>query len=274
MIGRIAISFLFAVPLAAQTKNVQDYLPLAVGNSWTYEHEYWNDRPGQEAPLQITEFTISILRTEVIDGDTYYVFSSPSVTLPGDSPKHFIAGKKLRWDGNNLEEHDGTSSSSVYRFEVPTSSTDATVSEYSISAHGDTLARAMAYLRHHSRLMYQSFSFLGNMPADNWPPTRGVLFTEQYGLQWAIEIWMAGDVGSKAITISPVRAVLQTASSSSSTSRDRDIPAETSSVTIEWDDYNCYSSGNHIKYGSTCNYPPTSSSSASWGLIKAGRSSR
>ena len=42
----IVLALPLAAPLGAQTRtyNVEDYLPLAVGNSWTYEHEYWDER--------------------------------------------------------------------------------------------------------------------------------------------------------------------------------------------------------------------------------------
>ena len=31
------------LPAAATDYQAADYLPLAVGNSWTYEHQYWDD---------------------------------------------------------------------------------------------------------------------------------------------------------------------------------------------------------------------------------------
>ena len=77
----IVLAALVPVPLAAQTttRNVQDYLPLAVGNSWTYKHEFIDARNSRAPTTYLTaEFTISILRTEVIDGETYYVFSDIS----------------------------------------------------------------------------------------------------------------------------------------------------------------------------------------------------
>ena len=116
-----ALFLLAAAPLAAQEKNVEDYLPLAVGNSWTYN--YWFNDELQSTPQRgETEFTISILRTEVIDGDTYYVFSDPTYWISRSRlPDHFLAGKKLRWEGTQLMEHDGVSSFSIYHFDIPTS---------------------------------------------------------------------------------------------------------------------------------------------------------
>ena len=103
--------------------SVEDYLPLSVGNSWTYKHVFSDARGlrvGTSVVHHEAEFTVSVLRTEVIDGDTYYVFSDVSTSAPEGIPKQFLAGKKLRWDGNNLTEHDGTSSVSLYRFDIPT----------------------------------------------------------------------------------------------------------------------------------------------------------
>ena len=107
MIARtlIVLAALASVPLAAQAKNVQDYLPLAVGNSWTYEHDFSDARSILDDPsIESTEealiesreeITISILRTEVIDEDTYYVFSDVSTSVSEGVPRHFLNGKKL-----------------------------------------------------------------------------------------------------------------------------------------------------------------------------------
>lgn len=106
-----------------------DHLPLAVGNSWTYYHSFYGDfdlvpgietnHPTWEASSD-NQFTISVLRTEIIDGNTYYVLSEgPSEGWP-PMPTHFIGGKKLRWNGNQLIEHDGTSEVALYRFKLGT----------------------------------------------------------------------------------------------------------------------------------------------------------
>ena len=46
MMTRIGVLLLIAMPLAAQTASnaVHKFLPLAVGNSWTYEHLVVDDR--------------------------------------------------------------------------------------------------------------------------------------------------------------------------------------------------------------------------------------
>ena len=91
--------------------NPLDYVPLAVGNRWTYEHVYQNhlheegypfDIPGYplgEPPDSLTSViktvTIEITHTEVIDGLEYFVFSDPDYTWPPLS-YFFWGGKKVR----------------------------------------------------------------------------------------------------------------------------------------------------------------------------------
>ena len=111
------------LPAAATDYEASDYLPLAVGNSWTYKHDYYDvtftnedwdrwstywDRGGQ--------FTITVERTEVIDGKTYYVLSDMPANWP-PSPPHFIAGKKLRWEGTHLMERTADGEQAIYRFD-------------------------------------------------------------------------------------------------------------------------------------------------------------
>ena len=171
MIARIGVLILAVLsPVAAQqqTKNVEDYLPLAVGNSWTYEQVVLDARmnldgshlnPSTTDPVE--QFTISILSTEVIDGETYYVFSEVPGTLVYDVPDHFIGGKKLRWNGNHLTEHDGTSELSLYRFDMPTSPENWIENSYSIpTTEGDTLVVARSWMMPNSGLLDQKFHFL------------------------------------------------------------------------------------------------------------------
>ena len=57
-----------------------------------------------------------MLRTEELDGQTYYVISDmPSFWPP--PPPHFIAGKTLRWEGTQLMEHSGSGEQALYRFD-------------------------------------------------------------------------------------------------------------------------------------------------------------
>ena len=103
-----------AGPAAAPEYEASDYLPLAVGNSWTFHHsvfDFFEKRlPGVADPHtqwpayaahipKTPSFTITVERTEVLDGKTYYVLSDmPSGGWP-PAPPHFLAGKKLRWKG-------------------------------------------------------------------------------------------------------------------------------------------------------------------------------
>ena len=78
--------------------------PLAVGNSWTYEHDHadrdadysqWSTYTAQHP--KTPQFTIEVLRTEALDGQTYYVISEmPSHWPP---PPHFIARQEAALAG-------------------------------------------------------------------------------------------------------------------------------------------------------------------------------
>lgn len=123
-------------PAAATDYQASDYLPLAVGNSWTYKHEYhgadvdlfnyaayWDQWPASHEPSYLyPEFKISVLDTEVIDGKTYYVISDMPADWP-PAPPHFIAGKKLRWEGTRLMERTDEGEQATFRF-------DATSADY------------------------------------------------------------------------------------------------------------------------------------------------
>ena len=104
--------------------DASDWLPLAVGNSWTYAHEYYDYYIDESDPdfrnytdplFGIPRFTISVLRTEVIDSKTYFVISDmPDFWPPALS--YFIAGKKLRWAGDQLMERTADGERSLFRF--------------------------------------------------------------------------------------------------------------------------------------------------------------
>ena len=120
-------------PAAATDYQASDYLPLAVGNSWTYEHDYydldsewwdlfpayWEQWPANDEPLWLPQFTISVLNTEVIDGKTYYVISDMPANWP-PAPPHFIAGKKLRWESTHLMERTADGEQAIFRFDGTT----------------------------------------------------------------------------------------------------------------------------------------------------------
>ena len=73
--------------------NPLDYLPLEVGNRWTYEHIYENDVDSLTFAEKIV--TIEITHTEVIDGLEYFVFSEADYAWP-PFPPLFWGGKKVR----------------------------------------------------------------------------------------------------------------------------------------------------------------------------------
>ena len=124
--------------------NPHDYLPLAVGNRWTYEHYYFNESypggsgwydleylkameipgypHGRENPIPPDSLTfveriltIEITHTEMIDGFEYFVFSGPDYAWP-PLPDLFWGGKKVRisdedflvfrWNGQDLPLYD------------------------------------------------------------------------------------------------------------------------------------------------------------------------
>ena len=110
------------LPAWAQKYQASDYLPLVVGNSWTYKHRYSTTDPDVDynqwsAYLdQNRQFTIEVLRTEEIAGKTYYVLSEMPANWP-PAPPYFIAGKKLRWNGTHLMVRTGRGEEALYRFD-------------------------------------------------------------------------------------------------------------------------------------------------------------
>ena len=111
--------------------NPLDYVPLAVGNRWTYEHIYINYDYEIGEPFAIPGYppghppdsltfaekivTIEITHTEVIDGLEYFVFSDADYAWP-PLPDFFWGGKKVRlsdegflvfrWNGQELPVYD------------------------------------------------------------------------------------------------------------------------------------------------------------------------
>ena len=68
------------------------------------------------AQFPAPQFTITVLNTEVIDGKTYYVLSDMPANWP-PAPQHFIAGKKLRWEGTHLMERTADGEQAIFRFD-------------------------------------------------------------------------------------------------------------------------------------------------------------
>ena len=174
------------------------YLPLAVGNSWTYHHEFYDiDRLFGERDQwpaffaqESSEFTLRVERAEKIDGQTYYVFSEMPAQWP-PAPPHFIAGKKLRWAGTHLMEHSGGREQAIFRFDGTgrsdyvesadfTATQDLYEAEYAIpTTEEDTRVTVSAVPEAGSP--WYSFKFLG---ADLMDRTRHTHFLAGFGLDY------------------------------------------------------------------------------------------
>ena len=121
--------------------NPLEYLPLEVGNRWTYEHVYASALHGEMKgllpledewsfpidPLPYPEqtVTIEITHTEVIDGLEYFVFSEADYAWP-PFPSFFFEGKKVRlsdegilmfrWEGQDIPVYDFGATSNPHRY--------------------------------------------------------------------------------------------------------------------------------------------------------------
>ena len=100
MIARIAlVGLLTTTPVLSK---VQQFFPLQVGNSWTFFHTYGDERAEDWEDWIVSrtgyEVTISILRTEVVNGNTYYVFSGMPPEDPYAPPRYF-SSRTRRFDG-------------------------------------------------------------------------------------------------------------------------------------------------------------------------------
>ena len=143
----LALCVLMGQPMQAPADELTpaDFVPLAVGNQWTYIHRYenyaygsgwWdpnpeirmlfeipgypydNDHP-RRPPASLSrverEFTIEITHTEMIDGLEYFVFSHADYDWP-PIPQLFWAGQKVRlsdegvllfsWNGQDVPLYD------------------------------------------------------------------------------------------------------------------------------------------------------------------------
>ena len=179
------------LPAAATDYEASDYLPLAVGNSWTYTHKYYirgdggrvvqqysayaDQWPGPGEPFRYPEFTIEVLNTEVIDGKMYYVISDMPANWP-PAPPQFIASKKLRWEGTHLMERTAEGERSVFRFD------GANDTGYTVeTVAGDILVKAIAYLDS-GPVNFYDFRFHLLHPGFNPDGSQGCAFAENYGL--------------------------------------------------------------------------------------------
>ncbi len=189
------------LPAAATDYQASDYLPLAVGNSWTYEH-YHSSQDRSQWPTYVAQFpetpqfTIRVERTEVIDGKTYYVISDMPANWP-PAPPLFIAGKKLRWKGSHLMERTSDGEQAIFRFD----GTNKTGYEITTDG-GDVL---ISEVRESSRRPVPKYSF---EYFESGEEGGGCRFLAGYGLELCVRAIVWVDVTDFLNQIRPIRAVL------------------------------------------------------------------
>ena len=194
------------LPAAATDYQASDYLPLAVGNSWTYKHTYRDHFHEDEPDYGSTwttytaqvfdppQFTITVEQTEVIDGKTYYVISDMPANWP-PAPPHFIAGKKLRWEGTHLMERTADGEEAIYRFD------GANETGYAIST--DEGANQFAVKVIFEPVPKYAFDFRGFEEGGG-----GIRFVVGYGIQWCLRTIFGTDHPLFRNDIYALRAVI------------------------------------------------------------------
>ena len=233
--------------------DASDWLPLAVGNSWTYSHSYYESGDGNydvysqwtnyTAPYGIPQFILSVLRTEVIDGKTYFVISDMPEYWP-PVPPQFIAGKKLRWVGDQLMERTADGEQALFRF-GGTSGTSGEAS-YAVTTPEGTL-QITSRERRSEHTHDNTFSFWDGAeaagPSDKWwywsesAPRVGaaIIFLKGFGVQQGQMALYDGDaplfkniqkakhavINGRTVTVEEARAAAGQASSSDASSIER-----------------------------------------------------
>ena len=283
-----------ALPAQTTTYRVPEYLPLEVGNSWTYWHSYSEgrftvaeygfeelvERPPMSAwdMSETHEFTVSILRTEVLDGHTWYVFSDMPDNWP-PAPTYFLAGKKVRWDGNNLMEHDGTSEFSVYRFHITSKVAEGDELQHSIPSgtYGDDLLTARCYVYPPTLVPTLSMDFTGfdyvqsaRMAGiyheNHWDAVRQADFLGGFGIMSASDIIADGDDWFFQNEVGATRVVLKRRPTSTG-SQDR---TGSGSETVTYADMTFNEYFGAVVGDGELPSRTTSASSSSWGNVKEG----
>ena len=180
---------------SGQPYRPEDFLPLAVGNSWTYVHEYYDRRhPALNATMSLT---IAVTGTTVVNQRTYYVFSGSPYDYP-PIPHFAMAGKTVRWSADgDLIELTPTGEVCLFRFSVP--------SPYVIAAvYDDTLCYRSIHA-FASRPRDAGFIFSGHPSVYE---SRYASLLEFYGVaQLAVEIALT-DYAEFINALDPVGAVL------------------------------------------------------------------
>ncbi len=259
--------------MAPVLSDLSDFLPLNVGNRWTYTHLYYEklgSRSASEAVHEVQTVTLGISRTREIDGKTYFVFNEMSGTRP--APAHTLFGKKVRWQGDSLMVHAGTSEYPLYRF------TEASVPEQSVwetysldpSVDDDTSVNRHARLSGPTGFHTNVFWFLGSSFRDIHNPeyTRHVTFLRGFGMAISGE-WVeysGNDYESFTHSLYPEAARLRYPSSEQEEDTSHSSgPSDEEDAYLEIDYGRRYDAGTE---GLMLHNHTTGTSSSSWGLIK------
>ena len=116
---RILVCLLIVFLTEPAVAATDDWLPMAVGNRWTYIQLWAHEHPDSLVQDWINTRIVEIRRTEVVNDRTYYVFSegdSSESSLPASS-QFMGKGMKLRWSGDNLMELTPDGEKILYRFD-------------------------------------------------------------------------------------------------------------------------------------------------------------
>ena len=189
------------LPAAA---DASDWLPLAVGNSWTYEHWNSNYRQYSQSSAYVAQFpetpqfTIRVERTEVIDGKTYYVLSDMPANWP-PAPPLFIAGKKLRWEDTHLMQRTSDGEQAIYRFD----GTNETGYEITTD-EGNFQLSVRVRVPYRYTVPKYSFDYYFSLDEGGG----GIDFLAGYGLDICIRAIIPSDVPDFRNDVEAVRAVL------------------------------------------------------------------
>ncbi|MCE2449740.1 MAG: hypothetical protein J4F35_15580 [Candidatus Latescibacteria bacterium] len=166
--------------------NPLEYIPLEVGNGWTYEHSYYS-WPKNETKIVAIEIT----HTEVIDGLAYFVFSGPDYDWP-PLPDFFWGGKKVRlfderflvfrWNGQDRPVYDFGHLGTPYEYIGTLPSEFDAAKEAGFSVEGPIEVHFNRFYAQY-RLSKVIFSFFYEDIIDSWFPLEGrIHFLQGYGM--------------------------------------------------------------------------------------------
>lgn len=104
LVGPLVLCALLAPPADAQDEggfkgSPTDFLPLQVGNQWTYIHEYYN--PYSDPSYAKRELTIEIINSHQMEGHEYFIFSERPYLWP-PVPDLCLAGQWVRFSDDVL----------------------------------------------------------------------------------------------------------------------------------------------------------------------------